>query len=443
MMDRDTWEECESSEAPTMGGMSHLSTSTRLACCGALSAHVDAVMAAEQVCEKAGTALGAEPPDLVSLFVSGEHAQELAPIAEVVRRTLRPGTLIGVTGEGVLGEGEEIERRNGVSLFAASMPGTRLHPFTYQGLPHAKDERDLEGLSRVAEAIGASGGTGGVRGVMLFVDPFSVPTASAVSMLASTARVLEGVRRIPVIGGMASASTVPQNNLLLLDDVIMRTGGVGVTISGDVSLDVMVSQGCRPIGSPLVVTSGRRNVIRELGGRRALDVVRELVEGLDEESRRLIANGMFLGRVVNEYKERFGRGDFLIRAVLGVEQESGAIVVGDSVRVGQTVQFHVRDAETAHEDLRLLLAAQQLQTPPLGGLLFTCNGRGTRLFQEPHHDAQTVSQTLKGDDGSPMPVAGFFCAGEIGPIGNHSFVHGHTATLAMIRERRRGVFDGE
>jgi small ligand-binding sensory domain FIST len=262
-------------------------------------------------------------------------------------------------------------------------------------------------------------------------------------MLASTSRVLDGVRRVPIIGGMASASTAPQNNLLLLDDSIMRTGGVGVTISGDVAVDVMVSQGCRPIATPLVVTSGRRNVIRELGGRRALDVVREVVEGLDEESRRLIANGMFIGRVVNEYKERFGRGDFLIRAVLGVEQESGAIVVGDSVRVGQTVQFHVRDADTAHEDLRLLLAAQQLQTPPLGSLLFTCNGRGTRLFQEPHHDAKTCADTLKGDNGTPMPIAGFFCAGEIGPIGDHSFVHGHTATLAMIRPRRRGAFDND
>ena len=400
-------------------------------------------MAAEQVCEKAVASLGAESADLVTLFVSGEHAQEMAPIAEVVRRALKPGTLIGVTGEGVLGEGEEIERRNGVSLFAASMPGTSLHPFTYQGLPHAKDEQDFDGLSRVAEAIGATGGAGGVRAIMFFVDPFSVPTASAVSMLASTSRVLDGVRRVPVIGGMASASTAPQNNLLLLDDMIMRTGGVGVTISGDVAVDVTVSQGCRPIAAPMVVTSGRRNVIRELGGRRALDVVREVVETLDEDTRRLIANGMFIGRVVNEYKERFGRGDFLIRAVLGVEQESGAIVVGDSVRVGQTVQFHVRDADTAHEDLRLLLAAQQLQTPPLGGLLFTCNGRGTRLFQEPNHDAKTVAETLKGDDGAPMPVAGFFCAGEIGPIGDHSFVHGHTATLAMIRPRRRGIFDAD
>jgi small ligand-binding sensory domain FIST len=211
-----------------------------------------------------------------------------------------------------------------------------------------------------------------------------------------------------------------------------------VTISGEVSIDVLVSQGCRPIGTPLVVTKGRRNVIRELGGRRALDVVRQIVESMDESTRSLIANGMFIGRVVNEYKERFGRGDFLIRAVLGVEQQSGAIVVGDSVRVGQTVQFHVRDAGTANEDLRLLLVAQQLQTPPVGAMLFTCNGRGTRLFGEEHHDARTVSEALKGDDGSTMPLSGFFAAGEIGPIGNQSFVHGHTATLALIRPKRRG-----
>lgn len=392
-------------------------------------------MAAETVCEDALGALAGRAPDLVTLFVSGDHAEQTASIAEVVRRTLRPGTLVGVTGEGVVGSGQEYERRSAVSIMAATMPGTTLQPFTYQGLPHAKDERDIEGLRAVGEAIGAERST---RAVVFFVDPFSVPTASAVSMIACTSRAVEGLRRVPVIGGMASASTAPGNNMMILDDVVMRTGGVGVTISGEVSIDVLVSQGCRPIGTPLVVTKGRRNVIRELGGRRALDVVREIVEAMDESTRSLIANGMFIGRVVNEYKERFGRGDFLIRAVLGVEQQSGAIVVGDSVRVGQTVQFHVRDASTASEDLRLLLAAQQLQTPPAGGLLFTCNGRGTRLFGEDHHDARTVSDALKHDDGSPMPLSGFFAAGEIGPIGDQSFVHGHTATLAMIRPKRRG-----
>ncbi len=419
--------------------MAHVSASTELACCGAVSSHVDAVMAAETVCEQASDALAGRAPDLVTLYVSGEHTEETASVADVVRRSLDPGTLIGVTAEGVVGGGEEIERRSGVSLMAATLPGTTLHPFTYQGLPHAKDERDEQGLRAVAESIGAKGST---RAVVLFVDPFSVPTASAVSMISCTSRVLDGVKRVPVIGGMASASSAPGNNMMVLDDVVMRTGGVGVTVSGDVSIDVLVSQGCRPIGVPLVVTKGRRNVIRELGGRRALDVVREIVEAMDEETRRLIANGMFIGRVVNEYKERFGRGDFLIRAVLGVEQESGAIVVGDSVRVGQTVQFHVRDAGTASEDLSLLLSAQQLRTPPVGGMLFTCNGRGSRLFGEAHHDARAVSDTLKSDDGTPMPLAGFFAAGEIGPIGDQSFVHGHTATVALIRPKRRG-YSGE
>ena len=415
--------------------MAHVSTSTELACCDALSAHVDAVMAAETVCEQALAGLGERTPDLVTLYISGDHSEQAASVAEVVRRTLRPGTLVGVTGEGVVGEGREVERRSAVAVLAATMPGTTLQPFTYQGLPHAKDENDEPGLRAVAESIGADRHT---RAVVFFVDPFSVPTASPVSMISCAARAIDGLRRLPVIGGMASPSKAPGSNMMILDDVVMRTGGVGVTISGDVSIDVLVSQGCRPIGTPLVVTKGRRNVIRELGGRRALDVVREIVESMDEGTRSLIANGMFIGRVVNEYKERFGRGDFLIRAVLGVEQQSGAIVVGDSVRVGQTVQFHVRDAGTASEDLRLLLAAQQLQTPPVGGMLFTCNGRGTRLFGEEHHDARTVAEALKSDDGTPMPLAGFFAAGEIGPIGDQSFVHGHTATLAMIRPKRRG-----
>ena len=409
--------------------MNHVSTSTTLRCASGVSAHVDAVMAAEQVCEEALEGLGEQRADLAALFVAGDHAERVEHIAEVVRTALGPGTLVGVTGEGVVGRRREVQNASAVSLFAASLPGTRLRAFRYQDLPFAEPD-DTDRLAEVAEAMG---GASDLRAVVLLADPFSVPAAAAVQTISGAALGIEGVRRCPVVGGLASASGKPGGNSLVLNDRVMRSGGVGLTISGDVDVDALVSQGCRPIGAPAVITAGRRNVIERLAGRRALDVVRETVDGLDEETRRRLTGGLFIGRVVNEYKERFGRGDFLVRGVMGVDKTSGAIAIGDSVRVGQTVQLHLRDAETAEEDLGLLLAAQQLRTPPAGALLFTCNARGSHLFDRPDHDASAVADALADDEGRPMPLAGFFAAGEIGPIGPTSYVHGHTASAAIFR----------
>lgn len=413
-----------------------------------LSANVDPRLAAEQVCEQAlghrSEASGQEAPatpsklrtghvDLAIVFASGAHVEEFDQVADTIRQSLQPGVLLGISSEGVVGDGAELERQTGVSLFAASLPGVSLHPFTYRDLPHIKDG-DAEALAQTAAAIGARRD---LRATLFFADPFSVPAASAVEGMAHSRRTIEGLKRAPILGGMASGSSKPGGNVLVLDDKVMRTGGIGVSLRGDVDVDAVVSQGCRPIGKPLVVTSAQRNVLRTLGGQRAVDVLRDIVTGLDPEDRELLPNGVYMGRVINEYKARFGRGDFLIRGVLGVDQKSGAIAVGDVVRTGQTIQFHLRDARTASEDLGLLLAAQQLQHPPVGGLLFTCNGRGARLFGEPHHDARMISRTLGQDDGTPMPLAGFFAAGEIGPIGDESFLHGHTASLALFRPRRR------
>jgi small ligand-binding sensory domain FIST len=237
---------------------------------------------------------------------------------------------------------------------------------------------------------------------------------------------------VPVIGGMASAGAAPGQNTLILNDETFRAGGVGVSVRGNVTIDTLVSQGCRPIGKPLVVTGAQRNVIKTLSGRPAMEALREVIEGLSEQDRALLPKGVFIGRVINEYKERFGRGDFLIRGVLGADEKSGAIAVADAVRVGMTVQFHLRDATTASEDLELLLAAQSMNDPPVGGLLFTCNGRGRRLFERADHDAATISGSF-----SPTPewfaLSGFFASGEIGPIGDSSFLHGHTACLALFR----------
>jgi small ligand-binding sensory domain FIST len=189
----------------------------------------------------------------------------------------------------------------------------------------------------------------------------------------------------------------------------------------------VVSQGCRPVGRPLVITRAEENLIVELGGTPALDRLREMYGDLDDADRELVRSSLHVGRAASEYRDTFRRGDFLVRNVLGADPDSGVIAVGDLVRAGQTVQFHVRDAASADEDLRELLGNAASDVDPAGALVFTCNGRGTRLFAEPNHDARCLQRCL-----GPLPAAGFFAQGEIGPIGTRTFLHGFTASIAIF-----------
>jgi small ligand-binding sensory domain FIST len=298
------------------------------------------------------------------------------------------------------------------------LPGVALAPWSFRG------DRD-GGLLGHPDALRRFVGLGEAPGtVVLLADPFTTPATALLPALTTCG----GGRPVPVVGGMSSGASQPGLNVLALDGQILRNGAVGVTLGAGCDVDVVVSQGCRPVGKPVVITRARGNVIQELGGHPALDAVQEMAGSLEPAERELLSGGLLLGTVVNEYKQRFGRGDFLVRNVLGYDKQHGAIAVGDLPRVGQTVQFHVRDAATAHEDLQLLLDGQQVKDPALAALLFTCNGRGSRLFQERHHDVRTIRQRL-----GEVPLAGFFAAGEFGPIGDRSFLHGHTASLALLR----------
>ena len=169
-------------------------------------------------------------------------------------------------------------------------------------------------------------------------------------------------------------------------------------------------------------------VIDTLEGTSPLERIGELLDDLDEDDRNLLRNGLFIGRAIDSAKETLGRGDFLIRGVLGADSRSGAIAVGDVIEAGERVQFHLRDAKTAREDLEMMLSPHALFGEPSGAFLFSCNGRGTHLYQEPDGDISAITGFFRGLD-----VAGFFCAGEIGPVGGRNFLHGHTASLALIR----------
>jgi small ligand-binding sensory domain FIST len=264
------------------------------------------------------------------------------------------------------------------------------------------------------------------RSLLLIADPFSFPVDAFLDSLGASHPDLA------VVGGLASAARGPGGNRLLIDGHVYSNGAVGVLLDADVAPTSLVSQGCRPIGDPLIVTRAEHNVIFELAGRPALDRLINLVESLGPEDRALAARGLHCGLVIDERKETFARGDFLIRGVVGADREHGAVAIGDVVDVGTTIQFHVRDAESADDDLHSLLGA--LDRPVDAALVFTCNGRGTHLFGSPHHDAAAVSEHAAPG----AAVAGMFCAGELGPVGGRNFLHGFTASIALFRDRTLG-----
>jgi small ligand-binding sensory domain FIST len=346
------------------------------------------------------------PPDLALVFVTAAHAGALEDIAGAIRATLRPAPLLGCSAESVLANGHEVEGGPAVSLWAGRTGAVT--PFHLELTP-TPDGHALTGWPDALPEDAA--------GLLLLPDPFSFPTDGFLTTLA------ELRPGLPVVGGMASAGRGPGQNRLVVDDRVVDHGAVGAFLGRGVELASVVSQGCRPVGSPFIVTSAERNIVQELAGQPALSRLQELVRTLAPDERQLLSSGLHLGQVIDERKADFGRGDFLIRNVLGADPQTGAIAVGDVVEVGSTVQFQVRDAASAHEDLSELLEGATADA----ALVFTCNGRGIRLFGSPDHDAEVVASTL-----GRAPVAGMFCAGELGPVGGKNFLHGFTASVVLL-----------
>ena len=316
--------------------------------------------------------LGARACDLALVFFSAHHTERAEEISKWVREMLRPVNCLGVSAESVLGGAIELERTPGVAILTLSLPDVRLSAFTSDSFPPL-DAKEKEHVAVLAGGIGAAQDT---AATIVFADPFSIPVLQLIPMMNRARRLDSDGRAIgKVIGGLASAARAPGGNVMFLDGKVMRFGAVGVTISGGVEIETIVSQGCRAVGQPMVITRAKNNLILQLGGRPAREVMREVVNEMDPGERGALSGGLFLGRVINEYRERFGRDDFLIRAVVGEDPASGSIAVADFVRAGQTVQFHVRDADTATQDLSLLLDGQRLHERPAGGLLVTCNGQ--------------------------------------------------------------------
>lgn len=400
-------------------------------------------MAAAQVAERAGASLGGVC-DVAFVFVAGEHVGSSEVIAREVRQRLGAGAMIGVSTQAAVGGAVELEGAPGVSVLAARLPGVRVRTFSTDDLV-GPDPGDGTGVARLRERVGAGED---LRALVLLADPFSLPLVRLLPSLNEARTVVDGEARGTIVGGLASGGRTAGDTRLIVGERVLNSGGVGVSLSGAVRADVVLSPGAKAIGENLIVTRAKGNAVFELGGRPALSMLEGLFETLDERDQGLVREqGVMLGVVADEYKERFGRADYLVRAVVGADRESGALAVADRVRVGQTVRFHVRDRRTAHEDLVMAMDTQAIHGAPAGVLLITCNQRGRALFGESNHDAATVSRAfgpeIPGEErakggfalgaDSGVPLAGFMASGEIGPAGAGSALHGQTVCAVMFR----------
>ncbi len=376
----------------------------------ALSAHPVAADAAGEVIGEVLEALG-PAPDLAVLFATASHLDALGDVAAAVQTALDPAAFFGAGAVAVLAGGRGVEDEPGLALWAAHLDqpdGGRVVP-VHLTVESTEDGWSLQGWPGPAATA--------ARSLVLVADPFTFPVTDVLRSLR------EQRPDLSVIGGLASAARGPGENRLIVGGRVTSAGAVGALLPADVAPRTVVSQGCRPIGRPLVVTRAERNQIQELAGRPALERLVEMIEALPLDERDLVASGgLHCGIVIDESKLDFTRGDFLIRGVVGADRSSGAVAIGDAVSVGATVQFQVRDASTAAEDLGALLHGVDARA----ALVFTCNGRGTAMFGDASHDARLVHELVGG------AVAGMFCAGELGPVAGRNAVHGFTASIALF-----------
>jgi small ligand-binding sensory domain FIST len=367
--------------------------------------------------------LRGESPSLLLLFASDSFKAAYPELLQEASERSGAVEVVGCSASGVIGGGQELEGPAAIAALALRLP---LNAFTGTALV------DQEALGQLSQRDGSRWPSvlglqpGGCTGLLVLVDPFSVDGELLVSTLE---RDYPGV---PVIGGLASGQGSQRQTWVFHGTEARSSGAVVVGLGGSVALQAVVSQGAEPIGQPWTVTSVEQNVIYTIGNRPAYEVLVETLNGLGDAERRRAARNLLVGLAMDEYRDEFQRGDFLIRNLVGVDPGNGAVAVAAHPEVGQTLQFQVRDAHAADEELQQLLtgAAQGLGESPAAAVLFACNGRGVGLFGQPHHDARAVAKLLGGP-----PLAGLFCNGEIGPVGGTTYLHGFTASLGLVVPR--------
>ncbi len=360
--------------------------------------------------------------DLAAVFASPLYHRDSHPLAAAVRARFPRATVVGCSGAGVIGSGHEEEDAPALSITAGVLPGVALRGFH---LGRADLPSPDAPPQEWAAVVGVS--PGDAPHFIVLADPF---TMDGEALLAGLDYAYPEAAKI---GGLASGGSQLTPHSLILDDAVHREGAVGVALSGNIVVDTVVAQGCRPIGDPMRVTEAEHNLIMSVDGERPLDRLQHLYERLHERDRRLVHRNLFMGVAMDPLLEKPSAGDFLIRNVMGVDPRGGAVAIGALIREGQIVQFHVRDAETSAEDLRRSLADYVQSaggSAAAGALLFSCTGRGRYLYGEPDHDTGIFGEMVGG-----LPLGGFFCNGEIGPVAGTTYLHGYTSSFALFRPR--------
>ena len=377
--------------------------------------------AVQAAAESAISKLGKDHADLTVVFVSPQFSEFYDKVPELVSRYIKSGLFFGCSGGGIIGNGEEAEQEAALSITCAELPDVKIQPIQF-------DTTDLPDQD-TSPSVWREWLKVDVEDKPHFVflaDPFSFPGEE---FLAGVDFAYPNSKKI---GGLASGAQAQNENVLYLGDKIYHSGLVGIALSGDIEVDTIVAQGCRPIGKPMQITQCEQNFLKELEGKPPMEVIQELHETLSDADKNLIQTSLFLGIEMDPMKDNPKQGDFLIRNLMGADRESGALAIGTMLRNGQLVQFHLRDKQMSAEDLNVMLTRYLKQgnaENAKGALLFSCLGRGKHLYGKANHDTDMFRSKL-----GEIPLGGFFCNGEIGPVGNTTFLHGYTSSFGIFRK---------
>jgi len=393
----------------SMRWTSQISTSERL--------HDALEEVADAVCDE----LGGEQPQLVLVFVSGHHRADYAELPDMVRARFPDAVLLGCSGGGIIGAAREVEGSPALSLSAAVLPDVAMVPFHLDQQTIEELGGDSEAWQRYFELVPEQ-----QPAFVLLPDPFSCDTAALGHYLD------QAYPSATKVGGLASGGEDPGEMALFLEDGVHAEGVVGLALYGDIVLDAVVAQGCRPVGVSLTITRAERNLIYELDGLPAVSMLEAVLKSIDEADRQRFRRSPMIGLVTDPDRKGGRTGDYLIRNLIGLDRRRGLIGIGAIVENGQKVRFHVRDADASAEDLRELLGRyrRSMPEPPAGALLFSCLGRGEGLYGVPDHDSAEVVRQI-----GELPLGGFFGNGEIGPVHGRTFLHGYTSSLGFFRPR--------
>lgn len=362
--------------------------------------------------------LSADQVDLAFVFATPGYGESFGDILEIVQIHCQALHLVGCTGNSLVSQGFEFEHGEGITVALHSLPGATVDTFELASemsddYPNGEDVQTFESLEATSP-----------NGFVVFADPFSMHPEQ---MLVEFNRRFPGA---PVLGGLACGTREHKKTTLFINHKVVASGAVGVAIGGEVVIESLISQGCQPVGDSYIITSAENNVLDGIANRNAYDVLSDVFDELPDALKLKSRGNIHVGFVIDEYLHEFNRGDFLVRNLIGADPKRGALLVGALPRVGQTLQFQLRDRHSAMDDLnaRLESIEEQLKGRDIyGALLSTCTGRGKGFFKVPDFDAGSIQEHL-----GPLGMTGFFGNGEFGPVGGVNFVHGYTAAVALF-----------